>query len=442
MRQKLWLLFFALSFTLPAYAAPTLINTNSIPFTLISFFGIGILLAFTPCVLPMVPILSGILIGQEKISTFRSFQLALTFVIGMALTYALAGVAAGFLGSTLQTVLQTPWVIVSFSFIFIFMALSMFGLFELKLPSFITKRAYQASNKQSANSLIGVALMGVLSTLIASPCVTAPMVSVLTYISQSGNAILGGILLFTLALGMGLPLILFAMGQGALLPKTGAWMNKIKYVFGVMLLGVAIIMLSRIVSGEIVMLMWAGLLIVSAIAFGALDFMNEHRLIHGVSFLGLIYGISLMLGAFMGHDDLLHPLQPIATANASELAMPVKQLFIPARSFRELNAILAEAKEERKPVLIEFYAGWCPDCRALDRNVFAKENIQKLMRAFTVVRVDITTDNDELKAMRKRYNIYGVPSVVFYDKAGREIAPQDTYDLNENFFKQKLTELS
>src|SRR3990167_2312716 len=272
MKFNLWIGLLAAIVSVSAYAdvASATINQSHMLLTLASFFAVGILLAFTPCVLPMVPILSAILIGQEEKNTRKAFRLSVVFVLSMALTYAVAGMLVGYLCSTLQTLMQQPWIIASFSMVFVLMALSMFGYFHLALPSILQSRFNRMHHRLHGGNDVSVAVMGVLSTLIASPCVTAPLVSVLTFISQTGSALQGGLILFVLALGMGVPLVLFGVGQATLLPKAGPWMEQIKSVFGAVILGMAIWMISRIIPAEITMLLWATLFIVSAVAFGAL----------------------------------------------------------------------------------------------------------------------------------------------------------------------------
>ncbi|VVC76457.1 Thiol:disulfide interchange protein DsbD [Aquicella siphonis] len=442
MKLRTFVLCVTLLFTATTFAAtPAAISANHLAFTLLSFFGVGILLAFTPCVLPMVPILSAILIGEKQSGTARAFKLSLVFVISMALTYAAAGMLAGYLGTTLQTALQSPWIIISFSLVFVLMALSMFGLFNLGLPGFLQNRLHQLSSRQRQGSYAGVAIMGFLSTLIASPCVTAPLVSVLTYISQTGNAVRGGLILFFLALGMGLPLILFGIGQGALLPASGAWMNKIKSVFGIMMLGLAVWMLSRILPGSVTLFLWAALLIIGAVALGALDFHVEKRLppfLHGLSILALLYGSILLMGAASGHDDVLNPLKPAAQINTTNAPAPVHSLFQTVANEEELREKLQTAKNLRKPVMIEFYASWCPACQALDKNVFADAAVQERMKAFEVLRVDITEKNDELMRLVDLYHVYGTPTVIFHDKDGREYK---TNAMDEGITKAALMSL-
>ncbi len=428
MKQKFLLLLFGLLASTSALAAsPALVNPNHMSLTLLAFFGAGILLAFTPCVFPMIPILSGIIVGQEKLTTRRTLKLSTVFVLSMAVTYAVAGVVAGYLGGTIQAALQVPWVIVLFSLVFIVMALSMFGWFELRMPSFILNKIHRTSNQQKSGSLIGVAVMGVLSTLIASPCVTAPLVTVLTYIGETGNALLGGAILFSLALGMGVPLILFGLGEGMLLPRAGHWMNQVKALFGVMMLGVALWMLSRIVPMSVTLLLAAVLIIISAVAFGALDFKGDvHRLQRGFSFAALVYGVILMVGVAQGDQSFWPPLanhsQQIASPMAS--AKPVDQLFAYVKTQSALDKALANAKAAGKPAIVDFWADWCPDCAALDAGILSSVQIQQQMSPFALIRVDVSKSNPELKAIEKAHKVYGIPTLVFYDKSGVELKKQ------------------
>jgi len=424
MKFRLFFMITAILFCASAYAEPAaVINQNHLLLTLTGFFGVGILLAFTPCVLPMVPILSAILIGQEKISTLRALKLSSIYVLSMALTYAVAGMLAGYMGSTVQTAMQTPWIILSFSLVFVIMALSMFDLFSVAMPRALQNYVQGVSQRQKGGSGLSVAGMGVLSTLIASPCITPPLISVLTYIGQTGKSLQGGLILFVLALGMGMPLILFGVSQGALLPKAGAWMNTIKHAFGLMMLGLAVWIASRILPGAVTLFLWASLVIFGAVLFGALDFHSEKRLplLRGLSVVALIYGVVMMVGAASGHDNVLQPLYPLTNANAKNKLVTADKLFSTVTTLSEVNQRLRFAKTEQKPVLMEFYASWCPSCKALDRNVFSDEQVQQRMRGFETIRVDITDQSMDAMKLIKHFNVYGTPTLIFYDKQGREI---------------------
>lgn len=391
--------------------------------TLLSFFGAGLLLAFTPCVFPMVPILSAILAGEENVGSRRAFLLSLTFVLSMAFTYALAGMMAGYFGSTVQTWLQQPWVIGSFSMIFVLMALSMFGVFHLSMPLFLQNVFQSSSHQQKRGSYLGVAMMGFLSTLIASPCVTAPLVSVLTYISQTGDAFQGGLILFFLSLGMGVPLLIFGLGQGALLPKAGEWMNTIKQVFGLMMLGLAIWMLSRILPGTLILFLWSALFIIGAFTLGCFEFQAERRLtpfLQGVTLFIFLYGCLLLIGAASGHERILLPL----SREAESKVLAPKDLFIQAYSLSDLKEKLATAKRNHKPVMIEFFAAWCGTCREFDAQVLSDSVVQERLNNFTLIRVDMTYKNESLDEMIKTYHVFGTPTVLFFDRQGQSVPAQ------------------
>lgn len=424
-----------------------MLDQQNILLTLAGFYGAGVLLAFTPCVLPMVPILSGILAGQKQQGTKRAVQLALVYVFSMAMTYAAAGMLAGYLGSTVQTLMQQTWIIASFSLIFIVMALSMFGLLHFTMPSFISRRVYHAHDHLQSDSYLGAGVMGVLATLIASPCVTAPLMSVLTYISQSGSALRGGVILFVLALGMGTPLILFAMGQAALLPKTGIWMEQVRKLFGVMMLGLAIWMLSRILPGVTIMFLWSGLFIVSAVAFGALDFHADKRLppvMHGASVLVLVYGMFILAGAAHGNDDIFAPLSATATSNELNVASkrPPSSLFTYVDTLPKLQQKLTIAAAANKPVMIEFFATWCPVCKRVDAEVLSDDVIRQQMKAFMTIRVDLSERNPELAKIMETYHVLGVPTLVFFDKQGKPVQLDDSQEITKDYLSSLLTRLS
>ena len=429
MRYRLLFGLLTAACSLSAYAGTNaaFIDPSHLLLTLAGFYGAGLLLAFTPCVLPMVPILSSILAGQHQPDKTQTFRLSLVFVLSMALTYAVAGMLAGYLGSTVQTLMQQTWIIVSFSLIFVLMAGSMFGVFHVSMPAFMQRRAHDAHDHVQAGSMLGVAAMGVLSTLIASPCVTAPLISVLTFISQSGNPVQGGLILFVLALGMGTPLILFGMGQATLLPKAGMWMEQVKNVFGVMMLGLAIWMLSRILPGIVIMFLWSALLIISAVAFGALNLHAEKRLppaLHGVSILMLTYGVLMLAGAASGSDDVFAPLHltmPEAAAQEAPAKRSPSSLFTYVDTLPALQRKIAAAKEMQKPVMIEFFATWCPFCKKVDTEVLSNDNIRNKMKAFATIRVDISERNPELAKIMEQYQVLGVPTMIFIDKHGNQV---------------------
>ena len=377
-----------------------------------AFFGLGILLAFTPCVLPMVPILSGVIVGQKQLSTAHAFKLSLSYVLGMALTYALAGMAAGLMGSTIQTLMQTPWVIISFSLVFAIMALSMFGLFEFRLPSHLSSRLshYHQPGKRNYFS---VALMGVISTLVVSPCVTAPLVGVLTYIGQQGEVLTGGLILFVMALGMGLPLLLVGTGYGSLLPKAGVWMVKIKQVFAFMMLAMAIWLLARILPETIIHLLSAALLIGVSISLGAFK-TTAQKAAKLFKVIGL--GVFIVSGV-VTYNTVAAQLIPSSAKSINKMSS-----FIVVHSQAELNQQLSKAKALHKIAFVEFFAAWCSDCQAMDAHVFNQADIQKAMQGLVNIRVDISDNTPAVLAIKKHYGIYGVPTMMFFDEHGKRLA--------------------
>ncbi len=398
-----------------------LLANNNWGLILLGFFGFGLLLAFTPCVLPMIPILSGIIVGQsEEITALKAFWLALTYVLAMAVTYALAGILAGLAGNYVQAFLQSPWVIGTFSAIFVLLALSLFGFYELKIPNSWHHHMTNLSNKQTGGDYVGVAVMGCLSTLILSPCVTAPLIGALSYIGKTGNAVLGGSALFAMGVGMGIPLIIIGTVGGKFLPKAGVWMNAIKSVFGVIMLGVAILLLGRILQPEFTMMLWAGLLIISAVYMGVFTttpLSSFGKLWKGCSLILLVYGFLLLIGAGMGNTDPMQPLalkQAIPVANI-ENAEPFRHI----KGVQDLEATLQQA--QGKPVLLDFSAEWCVSCKQMDRRTFKDPHVQSLLSKFVLLRADVT-DNDAVdKELEKKLNVVAPPTVLFFDSKGNEI---------------------
>jgi thiol:disulfide interchange protein DsbD len=387
------------------------------------FFGFGVGLAFTPCCFPMVPILSGIIVGRgHKITHMHGFILSLAYVLGMALTYAGAGVAAGYSGTLLSNALQTPWVLGTFAAIFVLLALSMFGFYELQLPSSLQSRLTGASNKLHGGHITGVFVMGALSAIVVGPCVAAPLAGALLYIGQTHDAFLGGAALFFMALGMGLPLMVIGTSAGALLPKAGAWMDSVSRLFGVLLLAVAIWMISSLIPMGVQMLLWAFLLILSAIFLHALDALPHdvgpwHRLWKGLGIIMLLVGIAYLVGALSGAQDVLRPLSMIGSARAD--AQTTLQ-FTRVKSLAELDARLVQAKG--KPVMLDFYADWCVECKKMERDTFADPKVQSGLKNTVLLQADVTDTNEETKALLGRYQLYGPPATLFFDSQGREQA--------------------
>ncbi len=406
------------------------LSHSNLAWSILVFLGIGLLLAFTPCVLPMIPILSGIITGQKDCSTKKAFKLSLVYVLSMAMTYAIIGMVAGLVGSSLQTLLQQTWIIILMSALFFVLALSMFGLFQLKLPSKFENKLNNISNNQRGGSYIGVAVMGFLATLIVSPCVSPPLIGALTYISQSGNFILGGIALFSMGMGMGIPLIIIGTTNGALLPKAGAWMNTIKNISGIMLLGVVVWMLSRIIPALAISFIVALMLITIAIYSGALTFKQRStgllKLQHALSFILLLYGASLMIGTLRGNSSLWEPLSPEDTIASQAQVMATTQntqnKFKVVESPSSLINALLLAKQQHKPAVVDFSAAWCPDCQYMLHHTFTNPEVIKALSKFVLIRADITKSNSKTRQMMKQFKIIGPPEMFFYDSNGKMLA--------------------
>ncbi|WP_210395286.1 protein-disulfide reductase DsbD [Motiliproteus sediminis] len=394
--------------------------------TLGLFFVAGLALAFTPCVLPMIPILASVIAGQgAQVTPRRSFVLALVYVLAMSLTYTLAGVFAGVFGENLQAALQTPWVIVLFALVFVLLSGAMFGFYQLQVPQSVQNRLNRLSRSQQGGQLSGVAVMGFLSALIVGPCVAAPLAGALIYIGQSGDPLLGGAALFALSLGMGVPLLLVGASAGSLLPRAGGWMNQVKNGFGVVLLLMAVWMLDRIVATEITMLLTGVILVVTACYLHALDGLPAdasgwYRLGKGVGLLMLIYGGALLVGVAAGNRSMLYPLQGVGVAVNGERASPELE-FATVTSMEGLQPLLEQARTDSRPVMLDFYADWCVSCKELEAFTFADADVQKQLQRFELVRVDVTAHDDAAKALYKRFNIIGPPALIFFDSAGEEL---------------------
>ena len=405
----------------------SLLANDNILYTILIFFGLGLLLSLTPCIFPMIPILSSIIVGQgEKVTTYRAFIMSLVYVLAMASTYAIAGVLTGLLGENLQAAFQNPWILISFALVFVALSLSMFGFYELQLPNALQSKLTVWSNRQQGGTLIGVAIMGVLSALIVGPCVAAPLVGALIYISQTGNALLGGIALFTMSLGMGIPLIIIGTSAGHFLPKAGKWMDGVKATFGVMLLAVAIWMLERIVPGEVTMLLCASLLIISAVYMGALENLGSgvsgwQKLWKGLGLLFIIYGVFLMIGAARGTVNLLQPLHtPTFQVNNPVQSDLNSNGFKAIKGVSGLQEALAEAKAQNKPVMLDFYADWCISCKEMEKFTFHNPQVQALLKDFVLLQADVTPNDAQDKALYKHFGIFGPPAILFFDSQGEE----------------------
>ena len=401
------------------------LKNNNRWLTIAVFFGAGLLLTFTPCVLPMIPILSSIIVGSgEKIGTGRAFTLSLVYVLAMALTYTIAGVLIGLSGENIQATLQHPYVLTAFAFLFVVLSFSMFGYYELQMPAFIQNRLSNVSNNQKSGSFGGVATMGFLSALIVGPCVTAPLVGALIYIGQTGDAVLGGAALFALAMGMGLPLLIIGTAFGKYLPQAGAWMDTTKAIFGVMLLGLAIYMLDRVIPTWATMLLSALLLITVAMFMGVFeslpaDARGWRRVSKGLGYAGLVYGTLLMIGVATGTGTLFRPMQGLSLAGNGGAATE-HVTFQKVKNIDQLNARLAEARASNTPVMFDFYADWCISCKEMEAFTFTDQKIAAKMKQGLLLQADVTANDDQDKALLKEFGIFGPPAIIFYDANGVE----------------------
>ncbi len=394
---------------------------------ILTFFGFGLLLAFTPCVFPMIPILSSIIIGQgDKITTGRAFTMSTVYVLAMALTYTVAGVLAGMLGENLQAAFQNPWILGSFAAIFVLLSLSMFGFYELQMPASIQGKLSEVSNRQKGGSLTGVAVMGFLSALIVGPCVAAPLAGALIYIGQTGDAVLGGMALFALSLGMGLPLIAIGTSAGKLLPRAGGWMDAVKAIFGVLLLAVAIWMLERIIPDYVALWLWAALLIISGIYMKALeplpaDTSGWHRLWKGLGIILLVYGILLVIGASAGANDKFRPLHGVfAGAGGGGAVQQQKLEFRMIKTVEDFEQELARASDAGKPVMLDFYADWCIYCKDYEKYVFTDPRVIQRLDNFVLLKADVTDNDDKDKALLRSFNLVAPPAILFFGPDGEE----------------------
>ncbi|MDD3344090.1 MAG: protein-disulfide reductase DsbD [Sulfurospirillaceae bacterium] len=389
-------------------------------FVLASFFGFGLLLSLTPCVFPMIPILSSIIVSQSgsNMNAKKGFILSLVYVLAMSLAYSFAGILAGLFGANLQASLQNPWVLSLFSAIFVLLALSMFGFYEIQMPSYIQTKLSKKSDDVSSRGVIGVAIMGFISALIVGPCVAAPLAGALIYIGQTGNALLGGSALFVMSLGMGVPLLIVGTTAGSYMPKPGGWMESIKSIFGVMMLGVAIWMLSRILPASLTMFLWMLLLLVSSIYWGALEPLNKEakgarKIVKSFVVLLFLYAITLFFGFLSGATNPLLPFEKF-TATKIENHEVVKSVFERIKTREELQEALQKAT---KPVILDFYADWCVNCIELEQFTFSDPRVKEAMKKFTLLQIDVTQNSAEDKAIQKEFDIFGPPAVLFFKNA-------------------------
>jgi len=396
-----------------------------------AFFMAGLGLAFTPCVFPMIPILSGIIVGQgPTITTHKAFIMSLVYVLSMSVVFAGAGVVAGFTGESVQAAMQKPVVIAAFSLIFVALALSMFGFYELQMPASIQGKLANISNKQKSGSLLGVSIMGGLSAFIAGACVTPILIGAVLYIGQTGDALLGGVSLFTLGLGMGAPLIVIGTLGGKFMPQKGGWMDVVKSVFGVMLLGVAIYLADPLMDDRITLLLGAILVIVSGVYMGAFEQIPAGhspwlKLWKGLGLVLIVYGVLLMIGLGTGKGGFLKPLHGLSLQNDTSKDKHLS--FIKIKSFADLETKLHQAKKDSRYVMLDFYADWCKSCIEMETFTFPDSKVQKALQDVMLLQADVTANDEDDKYLMKQLKIIGPPAILFYDTNGKELKGYRVY---------------
>jgi len=411
--------------------------------SLLLFFLAGVGLTFTPCVLPMLPILSGVVL-RGQVGGLRGLALSLAYVLPMAASFAVLGALMGLFGAglNLQARLQSAWVLVPFALFFGVFALAMFGLFELKLPQALSNRLNNVANHTRGGSLLGAAVLGVLSSLLVSPCVSAPLAGALLYISASGDAVGGALKLFALGLGMGAPLLLIATGGAAWLPKSGPWLNTVKNAIGVLLLGLAIGLLSRVLPGPATLLLVGFLAAGVALFLGALEFVVKtprQRLAQLLGLALLVYALACWYGALNGQGDPLRPLPAPVMASASSPAATTSGAWQTVTTPAALDAALADAKAAGQPVLLDWYADWCISCKVIEHEVLNAPQVQGQLSAFKLLRFDITESSAEQRTLLDRYQLFGPPALLFFAANGSEITTDRVIgEINAGEFAQIL----
>ena len=417
-----------------------LFSNNNWVVIILSFLGFGLLLSFTPCILPMVPVLSGIIVGHgENISTRKAFFLSLSYVLSMSVTYGIIGAVIAMLGSNLQVAMQSPIVIAIFSIVFVLLALSMFDVYEIKLPLSLQNKLAKVTRSQSGGHYFNAIILGAMSILVLSPCVSAPLIGALSYIAQTGDVALGVTSLFFLSFGMGIPLLLIGTSAGKLLPKAGTWMNTVKTLFGVILLGVAVYLLTRIVPTFISMLMWASLCIFSGVYLRPFSKVqtNQDKFKQGLAIILIGYGIFILFGASSGNSD---PLLPLKGECSKQSKFKTKTIVV--KSLKETQEALTNATAEETPVVLYFYADWCASCHIISSTILQDESVLRQLQNVLMIKVDLTKNNTDSKELLNHFHVIAPPTFIFIDKTGKPLpSPQLVGEISRKALLVQLMKL-
>ncbi|MEB6591758.1 MULTISPECIES: protein-disulfide reductase DsbD [Pseudomonas] len=415
------------------------LQSGNLAWGLLAFFGLGLLLAFTPCSLPMLPILAGLVLGNGA-SARRGWVLAGVYVLSMALVYAALGVVAALLGASLQAWLQQPWLLGSLAGLFVVLALPMFGAFELQLPAALRDRLDRAGQGTRGGNLYGAALLGALSGLLLGPCMTAPLAGALLYIAQSGDVLQGALVLFSLGLGMGMPLLLLVTLGNRYLPRPGAWMNRVKGVFGFVFLAMALYTVRSLLPSTLLLALSGAWLI--ALAWATWPALQRLPALRAVPLLGALWGGLLLVGAAAGGDDLWQPLRPFAGGGAAPATgQHAEDSFVTVSRPEDLQRELDAAKARGQWVMLDYYADWCVSCKVMEKQVFARSDVQAGLAGVHLLRLDVTADSPASKALLQRYQVPGPPSIIWIGPEGEERrARRITGEVDAAAFQQHWTQ--
>jgi thiol:disulfide interchange protein DsbD len=400
---------------------------DNLLYALLTFFVAGLVLSLTPCVLPMIPILSGIIVGQgENVTRMRSFSLAFTYVQGMALTYAAAGaIFVLAFKQAPQAFFQQPWIVTLMVLLFVALALAMFGLYTIQMPSALQTRLTDASNKQKSGTYVGTFIMGALSALVVTACVAPAIIAALSVISQSRQVVRGAAALYATGLGMGVPLLIVGASAGDLLPKAGPWMDTVKQLFGVMFLGVAVYLAAPLLPPALTMLLWAALAIVSGFWIFSLQAREggpAHAAVRGVGLITVVYGVLLLIGTASGSRDPLQPLDRLSAGAGSGAgaAQEAALTFARIKTVADLDRAVASATAAGKPVMLDFYADWCVSCKEMEKFTFNDVAVQAALAGAVLLQADVTANDEADKALLARFEIFGPPTIAFFGRDGVE----------------------